>query len=192
METIKASILLRLQSEEKKISIQGKRIALIGPSGCGKSTLAKVLVGVSDKGSGSLMLGAKELMELPAWKRSIGYTPQDLILFPHLSVKENLLFPANAVLHEEILEELGIKHLLNRMPRHLSGGEKQRVALARSLSGRPELLVLDEPFSSLDFKTKDKVLEFVNQWTQKQNLPFIFISHNEKEIEKLGCSPIFF
>lgn len=192
METIKASLTLRLQNEEKLIHFEGTRIALVGPSGCGKSTLAKILVGVSDKGSGSFHLGETDLMQLPAWRRKIGYTPQDLILLPHLSVKENLLYPVNSTLNQDVIEGLALGHLLERMPRHLSGGEKQRVALARSFSGNPKLLILDEPFSSLDLKTKERVVNFVNNTTLSLKIPFVFISHDENEIQILGCTSIHF
>jgi molybdate transport system ATP-binding protein len=192
METIKASLTLRLQNEEKLIHFEGTRIALVGPSGCGKSTLAKILVGVSDKGSGSFHLGETDLMQLPAWRRKIGYTPQDLILLPHLSVKENLLYPVNSTLNQDVIEGLALGHLLERMPRHLSGGEKQRVALARSFSGNPKLLILDEPFSSLDLKTKERVVNFVNNTTLFLKIPFVFISHDENEIQLLGCTSIHF
>jgi molybdate transport system ATP-binding protein len=192
METIKASLTLRLQNEEKLIHFEGTRIAFVGPSGCGKSTLAKILVGVSDKGSGSFHLGKTDLMQLPTWERKIGYTPQDLILLPHLSVKENLLYPVDSILNQDVIEGLALGHLLERMPRHLSGGEKQRVALARSFSGNPKLLILDEPFSSLDLKTKERVVNFVNHTTLSLKIPYIFISHDENEIQHLGCTSVHF
>ena len=193
MESLSLNLTLKLQTQEKKISIAAQdRLALVGPSGCGKSSLVRLLVGISDQGSGSFTVGSTELMNLKPWEKRIGYTPQELTLLPHLSVKQNLLFPVGAHLDPQVIEGLGISHLLDRMPRHLSGGEKQRVALARSLSGSPRLLILDDPFSSLDVSSKEKVVRFIDSYCRLRELPVIFISHDAQEIDDLGCEVLTF
>lgn len=162
-------------------SVNSNRLGIMGPSGCGKTTLIKTLCGLTNE-VGVFKLQGQDLSGMPVWERKIGYVPQDLQLLPHLNVEDNILFPKHARLQTELLEHLRIAHLLKRMPRHLSGGEKQRVALARALSSDPQLLVLDEPFSSLDHLTKDRVIIFLNTL----NIPMIIVSHVETELKTLN------
>ena len=193
MEAVKVHLKLHLQTETKTISFTSSgRLALIGPSGCGKSTLAKALLGLSERGEGSFHFNGTDLMAKRSWERNIAYVPQNLILMPHLSVKENLLFPVNAQLKTDVTQGLGISHLLERMPRNLSGGEKQRVALARALMSGSKLLIMDEPFSSLDFKTKEQTINFVDQYLSQEGIALLFISHEEREIELLKCERYIF
>lgn len=158
-----------------------KRLGLMGPSGCGKTTLIRFLSGLHSQ-SGRFFFQNKDMSVLPSWERSFGYLPQDVLLLPHLSVRQNILFPKNARLDLNVLEELSLADLLDRMPRNLSGGEKQRVGLARALSSRPSLLLLDEPMSSLDRKTKTQVLRFLNTLA----VPMVVVSHDESDLKALN------
>lgn len=193
--TFEFDLQLELGFESRKISFShtAKRLGIMGPSGCGKSTLAKALVGINKKVSGTIHFAGKVYLNsdrslfIPPWERHFGYLPQDSLLLPHLTVEKNILFPKKALLQEIILEGLEMKHLLNRMPRSLSGGEKQRVALARAMAQNPELLILDEPFSSLDLKMKAKVLEFVDSYLKDRGTSLVMISHGESELLSLSC-----
>jgi ABC-type molybdate transport system ATPase subunit len=106
---------------------------------------------------------------------------------PHLTVEENILFPKKSQMSLEVLDGLQIRPLLQRMPRNLSGGEKQRVSIARALCSRSELVILDEPFASLDSKTKTASIEFIHHYAQHHSLPLLVISHGESELQALGC-----
>jgi ABC-type molybdate transport system ATPase subunit len=185
---MKLNLILQLPNEQKHIEVSAdQRLALIGPSGCGKSSLVKSLVGIGERAKGEFFFEDKNLMSLKSWERQVGYVPQDLLLLPHLSVTENLLYPKMSRRDDQVYAALKISHLLERMPRNLSGGEKQRVALARALTSQPKLLVLDEPFSSLDHRIKEEIMTFVDEYTSTHQLPIIFISHEDKEIEQLRC-----
>lgn len=193
METMTIDLVLKLPNELKSIKVDfDQRLAFIGPSGCGKSTLVKSLLGLSERGTGTFHFRGRNLMELKIWERRIGYVPQDLILLPHLTVLQNLLYPKSSTRDPLVYDALGINPLLERMPRHLSGGEKQRVALARALTSGAELLILDEPFSSLDRGNKERIVSFVDEYCASRQLPIIFISHEDKEIEQLRCKRIYF
>jgi ABC-type molybdate transport system ATPase subunit len=126
---------------------ESDRLAIVGPSGSGKSTLLDVIAGIEP---GRVMLDGEDLTHVPLHRRGVGYVMQDAPLFPHLSVRQNLSYGPRAEGIDEVAARLGIAHLLDRMPRHLSGGERRRVALARAIANRPRLLLLDEPFAGLD------------------------------------------
>ncbi len=169
------------------------RLGIMGPSGSGKTTLAQAVAGINQSVSGEFVFQAKTYLRTkdkvctPAWERNFGYLPQDFLLLPHLTVKQNILFPRMSKLLLEVVEGLQIKPLMDRMPRNLSGGEKQRVAMARALCSSPELLILDEPFASLDSKTKRATIEFLHGFALHRSLPLFVISHGEKELESLEC-----
>lgn len=170
-----------IQFRNLKFTGSERRLGIIGPSGCGKTTLVRFLSGLHDE-SGSFYFQNKLMTEVPAWERSFGYLPQDILLLPHLNVKENITFPRNAQLDLQVLDSLGIIHLLDRMPRNLSGGEKQRVGLARAICSQPTLLLLDEPFSSLDRKTKVQVITSLNTIST----PMVVVSHDETDLKALN------
>lgn len=182
---------LNLGVNEKPISFesQNQRLAIIGPSGCGKSSFAKALAGIKSGVKGKIEVNGRVLLDsfqninISPWERNISYLPQDIQLIPHLTVKENILFPKGSGFSPEVVQHLGISYLLERVPRNLSGGEKQRVALARAISFKPDLLILDEPFSSLDEKNKKKTISFLEEFTRKNNIPLILITHLPQELE---------
>ena len=166
---------------------------VFGPSGAGKTTLLEVIAGLHRPSSGTIRLGETVLADvgkgvhLPAEKRAIGYVPQDLALFPHLSVRENLLFGVGrgSSIPESLLATLELKGLLDRYPGKLSGGEKQRVAVGRALATHPCLLLLDEPLSSLDTILKRKLMALFSEVTATLQIPVVYVSHDLAEIQKL-------
>lgn len=168
---------------------------VFGPSGSGKSTLLKVIAGLALPQQGSITLAGEVLFEarkgihLPPHRRRIGLVFQDSQLFPHLSVRNNLLYgfkllPAARRYFrlEQILDLLEIGHLLDSRPHHLSGGEKQRVALGRTLLAAPRLLLLDEPLASLDEGLKRQILPFLRRVRDEIRIPMIYVSHAINEI----------
>ncbi len=174
------------------LRIQAQRTGLFGHSGAGKTTLLETITGLLKISSGEIVLGEEILSSvsnhIPSHARRIGYVPQDLALFPHLSVKQNLLYssrgnqPAN---FETNVEALGLKLLLNRLPAELSGGEKQRVALGRALSSSPRLLLLDEPLSSLDTPLKRSLLTIIRETAEQFQIPFLYVAHDPTELAAL-------
>ncbi|MBA2406090.1 MAG: ATP-binding cassette domain-containing protein [Bdellovibrionales bacterium] len=180
---------LALGPFQKDIEINSisSRLGIMGPSGCGKSSLARSLVGIDFFSEGEIKFKNLSYSKVKPWERNFAYLPQNLMLLPHLTVKENILFPKNSTLVDEVLNGFEINHLLKRMPRNLSGGEKQRVALSRALCSKSALLILDEPFSSLDIKSKESAIGFLNDYASKINLPMIVISHGEEELKALNC-----
>lgn len=170
-------------SERVQIQCPQLHLSITGPSGTGKSSIAKAVAGIINF-EGIIAFKGKELIE-PAHVRNFAYLPQDLQLFPHFNAKENILFPKHSQIRPEIIDALKLENILERMPRHLSGGEKQRVALARALSIDANLYILDEPFSSLDSVMKERALKLVKQKTQDKAL--LLISHNDLEVQNLDC-----
>jgi molybdate transport system ATP-binding protein len=153
------------------VKSHSRYIALKAPSGSGKSSFLRALLGHNKNVTG---------MNLPRLN-NIGYVPQDSLLIPHLSIRENLLLSprSNSNELEDVVKNLQIGHLLERFPRLLSGGEKQRVAIGRALLSNPEVLLLDEPFSALDKTMRLKILEYLKNWLAKKNVDLILVAHDE-------------
>ncbi|WP_286885503.1 ATP-binding cassette domain-containing protein [Aneurinibacillus sp. UBA3580] len=179
-------------------TVQKEIVVLFGPSGAGKTTILNSVAGLIQPDSGTIRLNDTIFFEtgqkpLPTRKRKLGYLFQDYALFPHMTVEKNILYgvkkereAVSSAFVVQLLTVLGIRHLLPKYPYQISGGEKQRVALARALAGKPELLLLDEPLSALDAKTRqqcqDELLELHRLW----QIPVLLVTHDEKEAEKLG------
>lgn len=179
--------------ELKDISLEIKPnecFAILGPSGAGKSTLIKALLGLQKPHSGKIFYKNKDITNLEVQKRGFAYVPQNLALFPHLKVEENLLF--NKKLKDnyfkELIEVANIKHLLKRYPNTLSGGERQRVALVRALLTKSKVLILDEPFSALDISLKKELWFFVDKLKKRFGITLILITHNLDEAYFLSDS----
>jgi molybdate transport system ATP-binding protein len=172
---------------------------LFGPSGSGKTTLLSCVAGLATPDAGRIEIGKRLLFDadsrqnLPVFKRSVGYVLQDLALFPHLTVEQNteyglahLVRAARRERAAEMLREFHIDHLRQRRPAEISGGERQRVALARSLVTDPCLLLLDEPLAALDVATKAKILDDLRRWNQSHRIPILYVTHSREEVMALG------
>jgi molybdate transport system ATP-binding protein len=133
-------------------------LCLFGPSGSGKTTCLEAIAGLLRPDEGRIVIGGEVLTHLPPRSRRVGYLPQDAPLFPHLSVRENLVYGAPGADPSEIAEALGVSDLLGRPARRLSGGEQRRVALGRALLIRPRILLLDEPFGGLEAPLRARLL----------------------------------
>jgi molybdate/tungstate transport system ATP-binding protein len=168
---------------------------ILGPTGAGKTVLLESIAGLNPVKKGSIWLNEKNITGLKPEKREVSIVYQDHALFPHLSVKENILFglklrgkPASEVRGtlDWLTELLGIENLLDRKPLTLSGGERQKVALARALSIRPEILLLDEPLSALDPETREDVQEELRNLHKLLNNTIVHVTHDFEEALALG------
>ncbi len=172
---------------------------LFGPSGSGKTMLLRCIAGLIKAPLGFLQINSEVWQDneqgifLPTHKRSLGYVFQEANLFPHLSVAGNLQFGLKRIAKTtkqanlpHILELLGIAHLLDRMPDRLSGGERQRVAIARALALNPNILLMDEPLASLDFKRKQEILPFLSRLHSELNIPLLYVTHSQQEVAQLA------
>jgi molybdate transport system ATP-binding protein len=182
------------------LSLPGSGISvLFGPSGSGKTTLLRCIAGLEQPPQGFLSINGKiwqdsgQAIFLPAYKRQVGYVFQDANLFPHLTVCDNLNFGLKRVGRsfngddvQQMLKLLEIDRLLDRMPDRLSGGERQRVAIARALVLKPDLLLMDEPMASLDFKLKQEILPFLIRLRQELDIPVLYVTHSPEEVAQLA------
>ena len=168
----------------------GEIIAITGPSGCGKTTLLRSICGLEQLDSGSVYLNDEDITNDPPEKRGIGLIFQRPVLFPHLSVEGNLLLGNKNGDVTKALEEVGLSEFQNRRIESLSGGEGQRVALARALLAQPKVLLLDEPFSSLDEKLSDKLVLDVRAILKQRKCPSILVTHNKNIAEQFAASVI--
>lgn len=172
-------------------------VALFGRSGCGKTSIINMIAGLlrPDSGrvavDGRVLFDSEEGIDMPPHKRDVGYVFQDSRLFPHMTVKSNLLYGAGRQTGarfalDQIAELLDIEHLLNRRPRDLSGGEKQRVSIGRTILSNPRILLMDEPLASLDGARKAEILPFVQRLRDELGLPIIYVSHSLEEVVRLA------
>jgi len=172
----------------------GELFVLVGPSGAGKTTLLNVMAGLAPC-RGRISFNNNRIDHLPAYKREVGYLFQDLLLFPHVTVKKNVMFGMARINQSkklkqervnEILNLLKISHLAGRYPATLSGGERQRAALARALVSSPMILLLDEPFASLDFRTARYLRLELKRLQGQLRTTMLFVTHNIEEAFELG------
>ncbi len=157
----------------------GQIVAITGPSGCGKTTLLRCICGLEDLDSGSIILNGDNITKIPAEERKIGLIFQKPVLFPHLNVEGNLRLGDKSADISKSLEEVGLPGFEKRDVETLSGGEGQRVALARALLAKPSVLLLDEPFSSLDDDLSQKLALDVREVLKKRGCPAILVTHNK-------------
>ena len=173
--------------------------ALFGPSGCGKTTVIRCVAGLIRVADGYCCVDGEVWQDrdgafLPTYKRPLGYVFQEASLFPHLSVRKNLLFGAPRekpkdrpqIDFDEVVDLLGLRRLLERSPTNLSGGERQRVGIGRALLTQPKLLLMDEPLSALDRKTKNEILPFIEKLRDHFAVPIFYITHDMTEVERLA------
>ena len=172
---------------------------LFGPSGSGKSTLLDCLAGLVRPNAGKIAIGENVLfdaaacIDVPPQKRRIAYVFQSLALFPHLSVEQNIAYGLRDIPEqdrntrvEEILGAFRITNLRNQKPLQISGGVKQRAALARSLVTQPRLLLLDEPLTGLDAELKGAIVEDLRAWNSAKRIPILYVTHTREEVDALG------
>ena len=168
----------------------GEIVAITGPSGCGKTTLLRCICGLEDLDEGQIMLDGRDITNTLAEERGIGLIFQRPVLYPHLDVKGNLKLGAQDCDVAATLEEVDLSGFENRRVETLSGGEGQRIALARALLANPSVLLLDEPFSSLDEELSDKLLSDVRDLLKARNCPAILVTHNHDVARKFADSVI--
>lgn len=170
----------------------GEYVALMGKTGEGKTSLLECIAGLRQPTRGSIHLAGVDITQLPPALRGVGYVPQDLALFPHLNVRQNMAFslrvrgmPDEGQV-QQLAEWLGISHLLERRVTTLSGGEAQRTALARALAPQPSVLLLDEPFSALDEETRAQMYEVMRSLRAKTQLTVLHVTHSKAEAQELA------
>ena len=172
---------------------------VFGPSGAGKTTLLECIAGLLTPNSGRITIGNRILFDssqevnVDVRHRRIGYVFQDLALFPHLTVEKNIEYGIRGVTGEarkkkvaDILDSFRIAGLRGRKPSEISGGERQRVALARSLVTDPCVLLLDEPLAALDSGTKQKIIDDLRAWNGSHGIPVLYVTHSREEVFALG------
>ena len=171
---------------------------LFGTSGAGKTSVLNCLAGLVKPNAGEIKLGDQLLFSdaastnVPVHRRNIGYLLQGLALFPHMTVSQNVAYGLADRRHaargvSEILERFRVAPLASRYPREISGGERQRIALARALVRQPSLLLLDEPMSALDVPTKQHIMDDLHDWNQgARRIPIIYVTHDRAEVFSLA------
>ena len=172
----------------------GKLIGLLGPSGCGKSTTLYMISGLQKPTSGKIFFGEDDVTELPTENRGVGLVFQNYALYPHMTVKQNILFPlqnlkgADKLTKDQMMERaihaaklVQIDELMERKPSELSGGQQQRVAIARALVKMPRVLLLDEPLSNLDARLRLQTREEIRRIQRETKITTIFVTHDQEE-----------
>ncbi len=187
-----------------ELAVDNEITVIHGPSGCGKTTLLKTIAGLISPEEGFIRLNGRilfssiEEINISTRLRKIGFVFQDNALFPHKTVEQNVRYGLvvnrkannNQQQIAQMLNMMRIEHLKNRFPNHLSGGEKQRVTIARALITKPELLLLDEPLSAIDHETRLELQLELKTLQRQWNIPFILVTHDREEAERLRDSQV--
>ena len=171
---------------------KGEYFVLTGKNGSGKTTLIKLIAGICQPVEGTIKIDGINMTNVPPWKRAIGYLPQDGLLFPNRTVQKNIQFglevrgagsdEINSQV-DKVVEMLDLSNLLERKPQGLSGGEKQKVCLARALACTPDVLLLDEPVSAIDEKAKIIYCHKLKSLQKELKITTLHVSHNSLETE---------
>lgn len=173
----------------------GEFLVLVGPSGCGKSTTLRMIAGLEDITSGSILIDDVVVNDLPPGKRDIGMVFQNYALYPHMTVEENLAFPLkvkktdkNTIKERvaEIAELVALGSLLKRYPKQLSGGQRQRVALGRAIIRKPKVFLFDEPLSNLDAKLRTQMRNEIITLQRKLDVTAVYVTHDQTEAMTMG------
>jgi len=174
---------------------QGELFALLGPSGCGKTTLLRMLAGLERPSSGEILIDGQDVTNKPPYERPVNMMFQSYALFPHMTVEKNVAFGLRqekmnkqdiAARVKELLELVQLQDFARRKPAELSGGQGQRVALARSLAKRPKLLLLDEPLAALDKKLREETQFELMNIQEQTNVTFVVVTHDQEEAMTLS------
>ncbi|APE30578.1 ABC transporter ATP-binding protein [Halomonas aestuarii] len=193
MHQIRHAYQQHLAVEDVSLEVKpGEIVCLLGPSGCGKSTLLRIAAGLERVQQGSVALGGESMgsgrSHVPPEKRNVGLAFQDSALFPHLSVLDNVAFGLESLPAQqrrrrayELLELLGMERYARVFPHMLSGGQQQRIALARALAPAPQLMLLDEPFSSLDARLRDRIRDDTLHVLKKVGAGVLLVTHDPEE-----------
>jgi ABC-type Fe3+/spermidine/putrescine transport system ATPase subunit len=169
---------------------EGEFVSLLGPSGCGKSTTLKIISGLLEPERGDILLNGASVLNIPVEKRGAVIVFQDFLLFPHMNIEDNIAFGLKMSGVEknkriskvkEMIELVQLNGLEKKYPSEISGGQKQRVALARALAISPKVLLLDEPFSSLDQRLREDMRQFVFELQKKLRITTILVTHDKEE-----------
>jgi len=183
-------------SDDVSFSVEkGKLIGLLGPSGSGKTTILRILAGLENADSGEIYIDGKQVNNIPASKREIGFVFQNYALFRYKTVYDNIAFglkiqkKSRAEIKErvyELIELVGLRGFEKRYPAQLSGGQRQRVAFARALATQPHLLLLDEPFAAIDAKVRKELRSWLRELINRVGITSIFVTHDQEEAMVLG------
>jgi ABC-type Fe3+/spermidine/putrescine transport system ATPase subunit len=177
---------------------QGKTTCLLGPSGCGKTTLLRLIAGLEKPSDGMVKIGGvivsrKKETIIPPHKRKIGFIFQDLALWPHFNVYENIAFGLKEKKEKNIkskvaglLDLFGIGDKVTKYPHELSGGQKQMVAVARSLALEPEILLMDEPLANIDTHLKENILQHLKTIQREKEFTLLYVTHDHREAMKIA------
>ncbi|HEX9984860.1 MAG TPA: ATP-binding cassette domain-containing protein [Thermoanaerobaculia bacterium] len=167
--------------------LTARATAITGPSGAGKTSLLELIAGLRQPTRGSISIHDRPVfdrerrIDVPARSRRVGYVPQDDALFPHLSVRRNIVYSGASAAYDDVVSVLEIGHVLDRGVQHLSGGERKRVALARALLSRPAVLLLDEPLAGVDPELRRRVLDYLVRVRDEFPIPIVYVTHDPEE-----------
>ena len=174
--------------EDAELTLEEDEIlAVLGPTGSGKTTLLRAIAGLEQPAGGEIRLKGRTIfgkgIDIAPEKRGIGMVFQDLAIWPHMSVGENIGFSSksDAKETERILNTMMLEGLTSRMPSTLSGGQRQCVAIARAIASKPEVLLLDEPFTNLDWRIKEDLFDLLIRLRDEYRMPMIFVTHDQFE-----------
>ncbi|MFB1082975.1 ABC transporter ATP-binding protein [Jeotgalibacillus sp. JSM ZJ347] len=173
---------------------KGEILSLAGPSGTGKSTLLRCIAGLDYFSNGEVLIEGADLLNQPVKRRPVGMVFQQALLFPHMTLLENVAYGKKITdgkkqafeMAHSYLQEVGLEKQVDRYPHELSGGQQQRAALVRAMLLKPKLLLLDEPFSSLDPGLRKDLREWVRTFLKKEDMTSIFVTHDKEEAMLLG------
>jgi len=169
------------------MTVEEEVLAVLGPSGSGKTTLLSLIAGITSPDSGSIQLDGRELVGLPPEDRNVGMVFQEGALFPHMTARENIAYAATASDRvDELATLFELEDVLDRKPPTLSGGERQRVALARTLATDPDVLLLDEPLSSLDAPIRKRLRDELHSLFESIEIPILYVTHDQRTATALG------